>query len=578
MQTNFDYLKNEEKFSAFSDVAISAEKIVLIDPEACVINCRRAMEFAVKWMYSVENQLDMPYQDNLQSLMNAEDFRDIVGYDIWKRMDYIRRCGNNVAHNNKKFGRAEAMLCLENLSIFLDFLACCYSVSYEEHIFNRQLIEDRISKAKQSKKEAADTKESLLKKISELEKKDLDLQSLIKENMALKEELSARREEQQDSYVPKPLDLSEYKTRKLYIDSMLEDAGWIEGKDWINEYEIPGMPNKSEVGFADYVLIGDDGKILAVIEAKRTCVDVSKGRQQAKLYADLIEQRQKRRPVVFLTNGFETRIIDNQYPERKISVIYSKRDLEKLFNLQTMRSSLKYISVDKNIAGRYYQEGAIKAVCDSFGTKNRRKALLVALQGAIFQLEFEIAYKLQDIAYQTERLIAYRNTLVEHMASKVKELNRENFAVRQHLKYVDTYANEKNYTALTYEDTLVVREELSPLIEPENDNATALRFDALMYGIELAYLIGKKYSRGMHDLISKVSALSSVSNIPEIMVQADLINQILHTDYLDNAGINEFEYIRENLRDLMKYIPKGPKVIYETNFDDEILSMASISC
>lgn len=205
--------------------------------------------------------------------------------------------------------------------------------------------------------------------------------------------------------------------------------------------------------------------------------------------------------------------------------------------------------------------------------KGRPTANMIALQGAIFQLEFEIAYKLQDIAYQTERLIAYRNTLVEHMASKVKELNRENFAVRQHLKYVDTYANEKNYTALTYEDTLVVREELSPLIEPENDNATALRFDALMYGIELAYLIGKKYSRGMHDLISKVSALSSVSNIPEIMVQADLINQILHTDYLDNAGINEFEYIRENLRDLMKYIPKGPKVIYETNFDDEILSM-----
>ena len=382
MQTNFDYLKNEEKFSTFADVAISAEKIVLIDPEACVINCRRAMEFAVKWMYSIEKELYMPYQDNLQSLMNAEDFREIVGYDIWKRMDYIRRCGNNVAHNNKKLGRAEAMLCLENLAIFLDFVACCYSLSYEEHIFDRQLVEDRINKTKQSKKEAADTKESLMEKICELEKKELDLQTLIKENAALKEELSARREEQQDSYVPKPLDLSEYKTRKLYIDAMLEDAGWIEGKDWINEYEIPGMPNKSEVGFADYVLLGDDGRVLAVIEAKRTCIDVSKGRQQAKLYADLIEQRQKRRPVVFLTNGFETRIIDNQYPERKISVVYSKRDLEKLFNLQTMRSSLKYITVDKNIAGRYYQEGAIKAVCDAFETKNRRKTLLVMATGS----------------------------------------------------------------------------------------------------------------------------------------------------------------------------------------------------
>lgn len=382
MITNFDYLKNEEKFKAFADVAVSAEKIILIDPEACVINCRRAMEFAVKWMYSVEKQLDMPYQDNLQSLINAEDFRDIVGYDIWKRMDYIRRCGNNVAHNSKKTGRAEAMLCLENLAIYLDFIACCYSSDYTEHIFDKQLIEDRINRAKQSKKDAADTKESLLKKISELEKKELDLQSLIKENADLKEKLSARREEQQDAYVPKPLDLSEYKTRKLYIDSMLQDAGWTEGEDWINEYELPGMPNKSEVGYADYVLMGNDGRILAVIEAKRTCVDVSKGRQQAKLYADLIEEKQKRRPVVFLTNGFETKIIDNQYPERKVSAFYSKRDLEKLFNLQTMKSSLKYITVDKNIAGRYYQEAAIKAVCDSFDIKNRRKALLVMATGS----------------------------------------------------------------------------------------------------------------------------------------------------------------------------------------------------
>ena len=146
---------------------------------------------------------------------------------------------------------------------------------------------------------------------------------------------------------------------------MGQEAGWIEGKNWINEYEIPGMPNKSEVGVADYVLMGDDGRILAVIEAKRTCVDVSKERQQAKLYADLIAQKQGCRPVVFLTNGFETHIVDNQYPERKCATIYSKRDMEKLFNLQSMRSSLKYITTDKNIAGRYYQEGAIKA-CDSF--------------------------------------------------------------------------------------------------------------------------------------------------------------------------------------------------------------------
>lgn len=157
------------------------------------------------------------------------------------------------------------------------------------------------------------------------------------------------------------------------------------------------------------------------------------------------------------------------------------------------------------------------------------------------------------------------------MVRKVRELNKENFAVRQHLRYVEQYSNPDNYNALTYEDTLIIAEELAPLIIPDKDEASAVRFDALMYGIELAYLAGKKYSRARTDLYKKVKGIAGVANIPEIMAQSELINKILHTDYLDNAGINEFEHIRENLRDLMKYIPKS-SVKYITNFDDAILS------
>ena len=931
--TNFDIFAADPQFEPFASVAVSAERILHIDPSACVLNCRRAMEFAVKWMYSVDKALVMPYQDSLVSLMNTEDFRDIVGADIWRRMDLIRRMGNNAAHTGRKITEEQAVLCLENLYVFLDFVAYCYGENYTEGHFDRSLLQQPAAPAPRGDKGAA----------------DIDLAALMAENAALKEELTARRAEQQQTYVPKPLDLSEYKTRKLYIDTMLTDAGWTEGKDWLNEVELPGMPNKSEVGYADYVLYGDDGRPLAVIEAKRTCVDAVKGRQQAKLYADLLEKKHHRRPVIFLTNGFETHITDNLYPERKCAAIYSKRDLEKLFNLQTMRTSLKNIMVNRNIAGRYYQEGAIKAVCDAFA-RNRRKALLVmatgsgktrtvialcdvllqhgwvknilfladrnslvtqakrnfgnllpdlsvtnlceekdnytahcvfstyqtmynvidsvqdeegklftcghfdlvicdeahrsvynkyrdifhyfdaplvgltatpkdeidkntyeifelengvptygyelaqavkdwylvdflsvetklkfmeqgivyddlsdadkqayedtfedengelpesiassalnewifnedtirqvlntlmthgltidygnklgktiifaknhthaekilsvfnqeyphlpgfakvidnymtyaqsaidefsdpkklpqiaisvdmldtgidvpevlnlvffkkvmskakfwqmigrgtrlcpglldgkdkdkfyifdfcgnfeffrmnkgrptanmiALQGAIFHLKAQIAFKLQDLAYQTTDLIAFRKTLVEDMVRKVQELNKDNFAVRQHLKYVERYAEPDSYNALTYEDTLLMGQELAPLITPEEDDAKALRFDALMYGIELAYLAGKKYAKARSDLFKKVSAVASVANIPEIMVQAELIDKILHTDYVETAGINEFEHIRENLRDLIKYIPVS-KVHYDTNFDDEILSV-----
>ena len=931
--TNFDIFAADPQFESFASVAVSAERILHIDPSACVLNCRRAMEFAVKWMYSVDKALVMPYQDSLVSLMNTEDFRDIVGADIWRRMDLIRRMGNNAAHTGKKITEEQAALCLENLYVFLDFVAYCYGENYAEGHFDRSLL-------MQPAEAPAVPSQTI---------PDVDFAALMAENAALKEELTARRAEQQQTYVPKPLDLSEYKTRKLYIDTMLTDAGWTEGKDWLNEVELPGMPNKSEVGYADYVLYGDDGRPLAVVEAKRTCVDVAKGRQQAKLYADLLEKKYHRRPVIFLTNGFETRITDNIYPERKCAAIYSKRDLEKLFNLQTMRTSLKNVMVDQKIAGRYYQEGAIKAACDAFA-RNRRKALLVmatgsgktrtvialcdvllqhgwvknilfladrnslvtqakrsfvnllpdlsvtnlceekdnytahcvfstyqtmynvidsvqdeegklftcghfdlvicdeahrsvynkyrdifnyfdaplvgltatpkdeidkntyeifelengvptygyelaqavkdgylvdflsvetklkfieqgivydelsdadkqayedtfedengdlperiassalnewifnedtirqvlntlmtngltidygsklgktiifaknhthaekilavfhkeyphlpgfakvidnymtyaqsaidefsdpkklpqiaisvdmldtgidvpevlnlvffkkvmskakfwqmigrgtrlcpglldgkdkdkfyifdfcgnfeffrmnkgkptanmiALQGAIFHLKAQIAFKLQDLAYQTADLIDFRKALVENMVRKVRELNRENFAVRQHLKYVELYANPDSYNALTYEDTLMMGQELAPLITPEEDDAKALRFDALMYGIELAYLAGKKYGKARSDLMKKVSAVASVANIPEIMAQSELIDKILHTDYVENAGVNEFEYIRENLRDLMKYIPKTV-LRYDTNFDDEILSM-----
>lgn len=938
VMTNFDFLQKEPKFHSFADVAIAAEKILPIDYAASVLNCRRAMEFAIKWMYSVDKSLHRPWDDKLISLMSTDDFRDTIDSDLLTRLHFIRKMGNIAAHDSRKISKDQAMLCLENLYIFMDFLAYCYASDYKEGSFDRSLAGMQPAPALVPAEHIESTEA------------EVKLDALMKENAALREKLTKRREEKQDTYVPKPLDISEYKTRKLYIDTMLVDAGWIEGKDWLNEYELVGMPNKSEVGYADYVLLGNDGKILAVIEAKRTCVDVAKGRQQGKLYADLIEKQQGRRPVLFLTNGFETRIVDNQYPERKVAAFYSKRDLEKLLNLQSMRTSLKYISVDKNIAGRYYQEAAVKAVCDSFGTKNRRKALLVmatgsgktrtvialckvlleqgwvrdilfladrnslvtqakrsfvnllpdlsvtnlcedkenltahcvfstyqtmmncidsihddtgklftcghfdlvicdeahrsiynkyrdifqyfdaplvgltatpkddidkntyeifelengvptygyelaqavkdgylvdfmsvetslkfldqgivydelseedkrayedtfedenghvpdsinasalnqwifnedtirkvldtlmtrglrveygskigktiifaknhahaekilalfnkeyphlkdyakvidnymtyaqsaidefsdpkkmpqiaisvdmldtgidvpevlnlvffkkvmskakfwqmigrgtrlcpglmdgkdkekfyifdfcgnfeffrmkkgkevanqmSVQGALFCLKFEMAYKLQDLAYQTKPLQDFRQRLVTEMADKVKELNRDNFAVHQHLRYVDLYAEEKNYQALTYEDTLMVKQELAALIEPENDDASALRFDALLYGIELAKLSGQKYSRGHHDLLNKVKAIAGVANIPEIQSQAPLIEKILHTDYLETADVDDFEHIRKSLRDLMKYIP-AQQIRYDTNFTDEIISV-----
>ena len=202
--------------------------------------------------------------------------------------------------------------------------------------------------------------------------------------------------------------------------------------------------------------------------------------------------------------------------------------------------------------------------------KEKPSVQQIALQGAVFNLEFQIAYKLQSIEDQTDRLKAYRDKLVEVMSNKVSELNRENFAVRQHIKYVDLYSKPEGYQSLSYEDTLIVQDEIAPLILPDADPVSAVRFDALLYGIELAYLSGKKYSRARKDLLKHVNALANIANIPAIQGKSELIRTILHTDYLDNAGIDEFEKIREELRGLMVYI-HPTSITYDTNFTDDIL-------
>lgn len=178
-------------------------------------------------------------------------------------------------------------------------------------------------------------------------------------------------------------EITEFETRVRYIDKELEKLGWIRNKNWFDEFEIPGMPNTSNVGYADYVLTDGFGKPWVVIEAKRTSKDPYIGLQQAKLYADLLEKSTKRRPLIFLTNGFRYIVIDSKYPERKVSGLYSRSDVEKYFNnLGTGRKTLQSIVVDTNITERPYQIEAIKSVCESFDRGNRRKALLVMATGS----------------------------------------------------------------------------------------------------------------------------------------------------------------------------------------------------
>jgi len=372
--TNFGFLPNKEQFSSFANACLEAEKSLQVSPATCAILTRRALELAVKWLYASDSELQVPYQDNLSSLIHERTFLSIIDEDLFPLMKYIVKLGNVAVHTNSTISRDEAVLGLRNLHQFIDWLDYCYSDNYTESVFK----EEELATGDEPRQRPEEYKE-LYEKLSS---KDRKLEDLIKENAKLRKELTEKRIENTIHNDFQVDEISEYKTRKIYIDLELKLAGWNFGKDVLEEYEVSGMPNSKGIGYVDYVLLGDNGKPIAVVEAKRTSYDASKGKQQAKLYADCIEQMHGQRPIIFYTNGFDIRLWDDmKYPERKVSGFFTKADLRLLIDRRTIQRSLKEIEIKDEISNRYYQKEAILSVCEAIEA-NQRKMLLVMATGS----------------------------------------------------------------------------------------------------------------------------------------------------------------------------------------------------
>ena len=158
--------------------------------------------------------------------------------------------------------------------------------------------------------------------------------------------------------------------RRLLIDLALHRAGWPLDSRHDREYEVAGMPNESGIGYADYVLWGDDGKPLAVVEAKKTTVDPEVGQQQAKLYADCLEAMHGQRPVIFCTNGYKTRVWDDLfYPPRSVAGFYTRDELASLIVRRIQREALDVARVRGRIVDRYYQKRAIGSIAKQFANR-----------------------------------------------------------------------------------------------------------------------------------------------------------------------------------------------------------------
>ncbi|MFN9438885.1 MAG: DEAD/DEAH box helicase family protein [Brevundimonas sp.] len=387
--SQFAFLQAE--FQDVFALARKAETAALADPRGACFYARLALESAVKWMYDNDRSLRSPYDTALSALIHEGTFRTLVGNALVTKARIIKDYGNKAVHETRPVPPQNAIICVRELFHFTYWLAHTYgrgarpdpALTFNAEALPRavQVEASTLAKLQALAKDREEGAKALAEAQAARIKSEEDRVALDAEVKRLQAEIAAVKaanEKTADTH-----DYNEAETRDAFIDLLLAEAGWPLDQPRDREYPLKGMPSTSGDGFADYVLWGDDGKPLAVIEAKRTKRDARVGQQQAKLYADCLEQEFGVRPLIFYTNGYEHWLWDDRrYPPRAVHGFLKKDELELWRQRNANRRSLSTTGVDADIVERYYQTRAIRRVGEVFEKDHQRKALLVMATGS----------------------------------------------------------------------------------------------------------------------------------------------------------------------------------------------------
>ena len=358
--------------------------MVNTDARASCFYARRGLELAVAWLYTYDKTIKLPYQDHLSALIHEPTFRKAVGDAVFTKTKLIKDLGNMAVHSTRKVMPTDALTATRELFHVCYWLARTYGTRSRPD----PSLTFSIALLPQPSAAPAQSLDQLQKLEAQLHEKDAKLSTLLADKAAQDAELKKLREEiaaakQANSAQPDTHDYSEAETRDYFIDLLLKEAGWALDKPQDREFEVQSMPNNKELGYVDYVLWGDDGKPLGVVEAKRTKRDAKVGQQQAKLYADCLESIYAQRPVIFYTNGYDHWMWDDaNHPPRKVQGFFKKAELELMILRRNTRKPLAAATINDTIVERYYQTRAIRHIGESFEKDNQRKALVVMATGA----------------------------------------------------------------------------------------------------------------------------------------------------------------------------------------------------
>lgn len=382
---NFDFVR--DRWPKVWEAASRAEAYLRSDPRASATYARRAGEMFTEWIYIAE-ALPRPYDDSFANLTAQAPFRQAVGPNVEGGLRLVRRIGNDAVHKEEDMALGRARGALEQLHTICRWLDHCYgdpdAADAPPFDFAQvppapaTIVQRARAELERTQREFDEARRALAEERAQNAALKQELEALHAAASAAK---SANAAANAALDIPDPTLATEAETRRDLIDLSLHEAGWELADTRDREWPVTGIPSPSGHGKVDYVLWGDDGGPLAVVEAKRTTKSAKEGRLQAEIYADALERDFGQRPLIYYTNGFETWLWDDRrYAPRRVAGYMTKDQLALAIQRRSSLKPLATAAIDRAIVERPYQLRAIRAVTEAFEEK-RRRALLVMATG-----------------------------------------------------------------------------------------------------------------------------------------------------------------------------------------------------
>ena len=581
MCTNFEFLKLKKEFSSFSNACIEAEKSILVSPATTAILSRRSLELAVKWVYSYDQDLNLPYQDNISSLIHNNSFVELIDSGMLSLLKFVINLGNVSVHTNKNVSREEAILSLHNLYQFINWidyfdsfllgLTATPRSEVDKNTYSIFEMENGVPTFAYELDKAIEDK--FLVPFTTIEKKRKLMEEGIKYD-ELSEEDKEEYEEKFDDDENVGEEISSTEINKWLFNSNTIDLV-------LNELMINGLKVEGNEKIGKTIIFAKNHNHAEAIKGRFDILYSELGTHFAKVIDN------KTNYVESLIDDFS---VKEKLPQIAISVdmLDTGIDIPEILNLvffKKVRSKTKFwqmigrgtrlcedlLGIEKN-----KEQFLIFDFCNNFeffrmNPKGFEGNLGQTLSERIFNLKVDLIKELQDLRYSEEEYVDTRNVLLKDVLDDVSSLNEEKFRVKMSLQYVQKYKRNGEWQSLGAVSAKEIKEYISPIITTLNGDELAKRFDVLMYTIELASLQGNNATRPIKSVIETAEALSKLGTVPQVQAQKYIIDKVRTEEFWEDVDIFELDEVRQALRELLKYLEKSKQKPYYTDFEDMII-------